>query len=460
MQWTLGQLAAWCGGELKEEYAELAVTSVITDSRKIQPGCLFVALKGEKFDGHDYVEDAMAMGAAAVLVSRPVREGIPAVLVADTLRAFGSMAAGYRQMCDVQVVGVTGSVGKTTTKEMIAAILQTTFRTAKTEGNHNNNIGLPMTVLDMPEDTQTAVLEMGMNHFGEMAYLASIAKPDVAVITNIGTMHIEYLGSREGILKAKMEIMQGMRKKGVAVFNGDEPLLWNMREYEGHKKYYYGVENPLCDLLAENIEQMDGGMSFRVRGMGHNFEMFIPMEGMHVVYDAMAAILVGLLYDVKAEKMQYALGHFQNTGMRQRVFEENGMTIIEDCYNAGPESMAAALTVLGDRPATGRRIAVLGDMLELGTRSQAEHYRIGRLAVSKADIIYAYGTYSDRTITGASTGGMDPQSCVHFTTHEAMAFKLAAVAKPGDVLLFKGSRGMKMEHVLKLFLDRTKPENK
>ena len=456
MKWTLKQLGAWCGCTVDEAWETIEVNKFVTDSRKVEKGCLFVALKGEKFDGHDFVPSAMAQGAAAALVQRPVDAAFPQIVVEDVIKAYGAIAAGYRRATEVKVVGVTGSVGKTTTKEMIASVLESKFRTAKTAGNHNNDLGLPMTVMDMAEDTEVAVLEMGMNHFGEMAYLASIALPDISVITNIGTAHIEYLGSREGILEAKMEIMQGMDKKGVAVFNGDELLLWNLKELEGHKKYYYGIENPACDVVAENIQQMDGGMSFRVKGMGHQFSVFVPNEGIHTVYNALAAITVGMILGVKPEKMQYQLAHFQNTGMRQQVLEENGMTIIADCYNAGPESMEAALNVLGDRETEGRRIAVLGDMLELGTRSMAEHYRIGRLAVSKADIVFAYGTYSDRLITGAITGGMDMKNCIHFSTHEAMAQKLRSVAKPGDVLLFKGSRGMKMENVLRLFLGKDK----
>lgn len=456
MNWTLKQMAAWCGVTVPAEFENIEITHVTSDSRKVQKGSLFVAIKGENHDGHDFVISAMAQGAAAVLVETPVRSDIPQLVVENSVKAYGKLAAGYRRSLDVKVVGITGSVGKTTTKEMVATVLEGKFRTAKTEGNHNNDLGLPMTVMDMPADTEMAVLEMGMNHFGEMAYLTSIALPDICVITNIGTAHIEYLGSREGILEAKMEITQGMDKNAIAVFNGDELLLWNLKEQRGHKKYYFGIENPACDVLAENVQQMDGGMSFLVRGLGHRFEVFVPAEGIHTVYNALAAITVGLVTGVRPEKMQYRLAHFKNTGMRQRVFEENGVTIIEDCYNAGPESMEAALNVLGDRETKGNRIAVLGDMLELGTRSMAEHYRIGRLAVSKADMVFAYGTYSDRLITGAITGGMDSKNCIHFSSHEAMAQKLRTVAKPGDVLLFKGSRGMKMENVLRLYLGKDK----
>lgn len=455
MNWTLKQLAAWCGGTVAPEYENITVTHVTSDSRQVREGSLFVALRGENHDGHEFVENAVAQGAAAALVSRNVREGIPCILVEDTRKAYGGMAAGYRSLLDAKVIGVTGSVGKTTTKEMLSAILETTYRTAKSLENQNNDLGLPMTVMDMPEDTEIAVLEMGMNHFGEMAYLASIARPDIAVITNIGIVHVEYLGSREGILKAKMEIMQGMEKNGIAVFNGDEPLLWNLREQDKHKKYYFGVENPLCDVIAEDIQQMDGGMSFRVHGLGHQFEMFVPVEGTHTVYNALAAITASLICGVKPERIQSALGHFRNTGMRQKIIEHQGMTILADCYNAGPESMEAMLAILGERETKGRRIAVLGDMLELGNRSMAEHYRIGRLAAQSADLIYAYGAYSERLLTGAITGGMDPKTCQHFNTHEAMARALRAEAKPGDLLLFKGSRGMKMENVLKLFLEQT-----
>ncbi|MBQ7523115.1 MAG: UDP-N-acetylmuramoyl-tripeptide--D-alanyl-D-alanine ligase [Oscillospiraceae bacterium] len=459
MSWTLQQLSDWCGGTLVGN-GDTEISCVVTDSRKIVKDCLFLALHGANFNGNDFAAQAVKEGAAAVLVDETVDVSAPTITVADTRKALGLLAAGYRQTLDAQVVGVTGSVGKTTTKEMIAALLAAKYQTAKTAENFNNDIGMPMTILSMPADTQMAVLEMGMNHFGEMAYLASIARPDVAVITNIGTMHIEYLGSREGILKAKMEIMQGMQKKGVAVFNGDEPLLWNLKDAEPHKKYYYGVENPACDVLAENVEQLDGGMLFVVKGLGHRFELYIPADGMHLVYDALAAITVALLAGVAPEKIQIAMSNFRNTGMRQRVFEENGFTIIEDCYNAGPESMAAALQVLGDRKQSGKRIAVLGDMLELGARSSAEHFRIGRLAARLADTVYAYGAYSDRVVGGAITGGMDQKNCADFTTHEDLVKKLAAVAQKGDVLLFKGSRAMKMENALRLFLEKTKEDDR
>lgn len=453
---TLKQIADWCGGKVSARFEHLRVSRMQSDSRKVRSGDLFVALKGAKADGHDFAETAINHGAVAALVSRPISEKLPSIEVEDTLRAYGEIAAGYRQMTGVKVVGITGSVGKTTTKEMTASVLEAVYHTAKTEGNHNNNLGLPMTIMDMPENTEVAVLEMGMNHSGEMEYLSDIARPDLAIITNIGTMHIEHLGTREGILQAKLEIMRGMPEDGAGVFNGDEPLLWNIRAIGKHKKYYYGIENHACDVTATDIVELDDGVRFVVHGFGQQFELFVPMLGRHAVYNALAATTVGLLLGVKAEKIQARFSSFHNTGMRQKIYVKNGVTIIEDCYNAGPESTEAALDVLAGIKTDGRRIAVLGDMLELGNRSAAEHYRIGRLAVGKADLLLTYGEHSVRTLTGAITGGMNPKNTDHFDTHEDMAHMLKMRVSEGDVVLFKGSRGMRMEKVLQLFLDDKK----
>lgn len=453
---TLKQIADWCGGKVSARFEHLRVSRMQSDSRKVRSGDLFVALKGAKADGHDFAETAINHGAVAALVSRPISEKLPSIEVEDTLRAYGDIAAGYRQMTGVKVVGITGSVGKTTTKEMTASVLEAVYHTAKTEGNHNNNLGLPMTIMDMPENTEVAVLEMGMNHSGEMEYLSDIARPDLAIITNIGTMHIEHLGTREGILQAKLEIMRGMPEDGAGVFNGDEPLLWNIRAIGKHKKYYYGIENHACDVTATDIVELDDGVRFVVHGFGQQFELFVPMLGRHAVYNALAATTVGLLLGVKPEQIQARFSSFHNTGMRQKIYVKNGVTIIEDCYNAGPESTEAALDVLAGIKTDGRRIAVLGDMLELGNRSAAEHYRIGRLAVGKADLLLTYGEHSVRTLTGAITGGMNPKNTDHFDTHEDMAHMLKMRVSEGDVVLFKGSRGMRMEKVLQLFLDDKK----
>ena len=372
---TLSQIAAWCGADVPEGCGETRITGVESDSRAIAPGNLFIALKGERVDGHDFLGAAAKNGAAAALVEHPVETGLPCLVVPDALLAYGKIAAGYRQLLGLKVIGITGSVGKTTTKEMTACVLQGQFRTARTDGNHNNNLGLPMSILHIPEGTEVAVLD---------------------------------------------------------------------------------IENAACDVVATDIQELEDGMRFMVSGLGHHFELFVPSAGRHSVYNALAAVTVALLLGMPPEKIQTQLEGFRNTGMRQRIYTQNGMTIIEDCYNAGPESTQAALEVLGNYHTTGRRIAVLGDMLELGNRSSAEHYRIGRIAATKADMLFTYGHHSLRTVTGAITGGMAPKNAEHFDTHEDLAHVLRTRAAEGDVLLFKGSRGMKMEQALHLFLDEEK----
>ena len=445
---TLKQAAAWCGGRVEEKYENVTFYGANIDSRNLLPGQLFVALKGAR-DGHDFVPAALERGAAAVLCNHCDGD-YPAIVVEDTRKALGDIARGERQRIGMKVVGVTGSVGKSTTKEMIACVLETTYRTGKSPVNHNNDLGLPMAILALPENTQVAVLEMGMNHFREMAYLTSIAKPDVAVIINIGTMHIEHLGSMEGILKAKLEILEGMDSRGTVILNGDDQLLWNLREESEVRGIYFGSKNARCRVCAEDVREEEGKLRFRVNYGEEWFVVELPVEGEHFVSDALAAITVGLELGVTQEKIQDSLSNFRNMAGRQEIFEAKGRTIIKDCYNAGPESMAAALTVLGNR--TGRRVAVLGDMLELGTASQAEHYRVGRIAAEKADLLLAYGPNSCRVISGAVTGGMPDGRARGFENQKELIETLCRLSKPGDVILFKGSNGMHMDWILDAFL--------
>lgn len=444
---TLREAAQWCGGRVEEKYADRTFFGASNDSRKIQPGELFVVLKGER-DGHDYIPAAMERGAAAVLGSRQVGD-YPMILVEDTRKALGDIARQERLRLNMKVVAVTGSVGKSTTKEMIACVLDGTYRVGKTPANHNNDIGMPMALLAMPEDTEVAVLEMGMNHFREIAYLASIGRPDVAVITNIGTMHIEHLGSMQGILQAKLEILEGMQENGRIILNGDDQLLWNRHKlYPVHTRYF-GIQNPECDVLGSNVSQQDGILSFQVHSGSLTFPAELALEGEHYVPDALAAISVGLEMGVDAAKIQERLSRFRNMAGRQEILEIRGCTVIKDCYNAGPESMAAALNVLGHKP--GRHIAVLGDMLELGVCTQAEHYRIGRIAAEKADVLMAYGPNAPRVIGGAITGGMNDRCAKAYDDQKKLSEALGRIARPGDVILVKGSRGMHMERVLDLF---------
>ena len=446
---TLSQAATWCGGFVEDKYKDVTFLGANMDSRKIQPGQLFVALSGER-DGHDFIPMAMEKGAAAVLCTKPQKD-IPAIVVEDTRIALGKIAKGERQRIGMKVVGVTGSVGKSTTKEMIAAVLGSTFRVAKTPANHNNDIGMPMAILAMPADTQVAVLEMGMNHFREIAYLSSIARPDVAVIINIGTMHIEHLGSKEGILQAKLEILEGLRDEGRLILNGDDPLLWGSRELPGRKVTCFGKENPLSQVRATDVVMEEGYIRFQVTSRQESFPVELNLEGEHYISDALAAVSVGLTLGVRPVQIQESLSRFHNMAGRQEIYRHGDYTIISDCYNAGPESMAAALEVLGRKE--GRHVAVLGDMLELGPCTQAEHYRVGRIAAEKAQLLFAFGPNGKRVLSGAFTGGMSDTKAMAFEDREKLVATLKRMAKPGDVILFKGSRGMRMELILEAFLN-------
>ena len=444
---TLEQAAAWCGGVIDPKYKDVAFLGASNDTRTIQPGQMFLALQGVR-DGHDFVPQALEKGAAAVLCQHCDGD-YPAIVVPDTRIALGQIALGERTRLGFTAVGITGSVGKSTTKEMVSAVLETTYRVAKTPANHNNDIGMPMAILAMPEDTQVAVLEMGMNHFREMAYLSGIARPDLAVIVNIGTMHMEHLGSREGILQAKLEILEGMEMGKPLLLNGDDDLLRGAK-ISGRPVTFFGWKEDCCTVRGSDVEISTGCARFRVRYEDQAYSVELPVEGEHFVTDALAAIAVGVQLKVKPSDIQRSLSEFRNMAGRQEIRKEKGYTIIADCYNAGPESMKAALGVLGAQQ--GRRIAVLGDMLELGVCTQAEHYKVGRVAAEKADLLLSYGPNSGRVLNGAITGGMVDGKAKAFTDRAELVRSLKRVARPGDVILFKGSRGMHMEIAMEQFL--------
>lgn len=446
---TLGQAAAWCGGQIDPKYKDVTFFGANNDTRKLEPGQLFLALRGER-DGHAFIPAALEKGAAAVLCNE-VNGDYPAIVVEDVRLALGQIAKAERQRLGVQVVAITGSVGKSTTKEMVFSVLQTTYRTGKTPVNHNNDIGMPMAILGLKDDTQVAVLEMGMNHFREIAYLSDIARPDVGIITNIGTMHMEHLGSQDGILQAKLEILEGMREGTVIILNGDDSFLLK-RTMTRHEAVYFGMKNAACSIFANDVKQNEEGMHFVTDTPAGQIPIDLALEGEHFVPDALAAVATGLALHVSPKNIKKGLDDFRNMEGRQEVFEAYGYTIIKDCYNAGPESMEAALNVLGKKQ--GRRVAVLGDMLELGVCTQAEHYKVGRVAAQTADILLAYGPNSVRMLNGARTGGMTENKARAFTDRNRLVTVLKQLAQPGDVILFKGSRGMRMELILERFLQK------
>lgn len=439
---SLSQTAAWCGGTVAPEYENTCFRGANFDTRRLQPGELFVAIRGAR-NGHEFVPAAIKAGAAAVLASEDLPWQVPAIYVKDTVKALQKIAEGYRRTLSCRCVGITGSVGKTTTKEMIAAVLGTTYKTQKTAANYNNDIGVPVSVLSLDRDCEAAVVEMGMNHRGELSVLTEIAQPDLAVITNVGTMHIENLGSREEILQAKLEILEGLRPGGPVIFCGDNDLL--SREAEKYSAILFGLgENN--SVRGTDIKMEDGRTSFVIHAAGKEIPVTIPVMGEHYVLDALCAAAVGLQMGVSAENIRAGLQDFHNTGMRQNIYEKNGVTVIADCYNAGPESMRAALDVLSRQK--GRKIAVLGGMLELGDYAREAHFEVGRSAAMCADLLFAYGPCSEQYVEGARNFKM--ASARSFETHEALAAALRKTVEKGDVLLFKGSRGMHMEKVLEM----------
>ncbi|MBQ1371639.1 MAG: UDP-N-acetylmuramoyl-tripeptide--D-alanyl-D-alanine ligase [Oscillospiraceae bacterium] len=440
---TLKQAAQWCGGSVLPEYESVCFFGAENDSRAIRPGQLFVALRAAR-DGHDFIPNAMQAGASAALGERQL-PGVPMIVVPDSLKGLQAIARGWRQsLRNTKIIGLTGSVGKTTTKEMCAAACSAVYRTAWTQKNYNNEIGVPKTILSLSADTQVAVVEMGMNHFGEISLLTSIAQPDIAVITNIGSMHLENLGSREGICRAKLEILEGLADNGTAILNYDEPLLRNAAPACRTQWFGYGEGSA---LRAEEVAQSPDSVSFTAVGFGQRVRVELPTPGIHNVMNALAALLASHCVGVSLDRAAAALKDFRNTGDRLRILREKGYTVIADCYNAGPESMGSSFGVFRLQPTEGRRIAVLGDMLELGSFAADAHRTVGEQAGEAADLVLALGQLSVDIARGAGTKGR------HFESREALLEALRAEARPGDVLLFKGSHGMHMETILEAFLN-------
>lgn len=440
---SLQQVAEAVGGEYNRN-AE--ITEVCIDSRLCRPGCLYVAIKGENFDGHDFVAAAFENGAVAAIIHHDVDVEGAFVRVKDTHRALIALAHWYRMTFDIPVVGLTGSVGKTTTKEMTWFVLNEKYNSLKTEGNLNNNIGLPRTLLRLEDDTQAAVIEMGMGNMGEISELSHIAEPTVAIISNIGVSHMETLGSRENILKAKLEILDGLREGCPILLNGDDPYLVGA-VIEEHPVFYYGIDDKTCDYRAINIEQKDETTEFDIVYDGGKIQhAVIPTIGRHNVYNALAAFGTGMKLGVTPDEAVRGLAKYVPSGMRQRIKTVGGIRFIEDCYNASPDSQRAALKMLSEMRAE-RKIAVLGDMLELGAISEDSHRNAGLLAAkAKIDVLMTYGERSVATAEKARECGLSQS--YDFVDKGLLADKLFEILRPGDAVLFKASRGMALEDII------------
>ena len=394
---TTEEIAKATGG-VASGHAE--VTSVVIDNREARPGSLFIAIKGERLDGHQFIDSAVEAGATAVLCHKDVSCKVPTVKVADTTKAFLDLAKSYRLEYDIPVVALTGSVGKTTTKEMIWCVLNAKYHAHKTYKNWNNEIGLPKVLLRLEPEHTALVLELGMNHKGEISTLSKTALPDIGVITNVGVSHIENLGSREGILAAKLELLDG---------------------------------TVVSDRGRCKVE--------------------LPTTGEHNVYDALAAIGVGLELEIPLEDAAAALKQYRPAGMRENVVEKGGVTVIEDCYNASPDSMKAMAETLMLKGAPGRRkIAIIGDMLELGDYSEEAHALAGQyMAEAGVDLLITYGPMSKFAAQSAREHGL--LRVFDFQDKADLTSKLTGMLKPGDVVAVKGSRGMQMEEIIQNIYD-------
>lgn len=467
---NLGQVADMCGGTLahEERDSNIVIHGITRDSREMQPGQLYVPLIGERFDGHDYAVQTLAAGAAASLWEEgiPIPEELtdaPIILVADTLSALQRLAASYREQLNVRIVGITGSNGKTTTKDLTAAVLGTAFRVHKTEGNLNNHIGVPLTLLQLDESTETAVLEMGMSDFGEIELLTNIASPDAAIITNIGDAHMLQLGSRAGIAEAKLEIASGLRPGGALIFNGDEPLirerLASIELPEQTELVPFGSSQD-CLWSAANITLNADSATFDVVSPQLSDEeqeqlrgVFLPVPGAHNVSNALAAIAVSHRFGVSIEQIREGLASVTLTGMRiQPVTAFNGAKVLNDAYNANPTAVRAAIDLVEELDGYRRKWVVLSDMLELGPEEEELHRGVGAYVTpNKADALLTCGTLAQYIADGASkafaaAGRADDVR--HFENKEELTAWLREQLSSDDLVLVKGSRGMRMEQVV------------
>lgn len=441
----LSQIARALGAEISYD---ADICEVVTDSRQAKTGTLFVAICGENLDGNRFAASALQNGAEAVVVDT-LLEGVDpkrAIVVPDTKRALIKIGGLYRRLFDIPFVGVTGSVGKTTTKEFIHAVLSAKYRTHKNAGNQNNEIGVPNTLFALELAHEAAVIEMGMCGFGEIRDLTTEILPSVGVITTIGVSHIEQLGSRENILKAKLELLEGMPDGAPLFLCGDNEYLNTVREPRLNI-YRYGITNPECELRASDITQTDGGTHFIISSPWGEYSAVIPVIGQHNVLDALAAFGVGCAMGIDPEQSAAALANYLPVGMRQNVVSFKGMVVVEDCYNCSPDSLKAAALALASYPCAGRRILVLSDMLELGENAPAMHRDCGMfIARQDINLLMACGPLSEQTVLGADKAGME--RCCHYDSKERLAQELIKAVRPGDVIWFKASRGMRLEDVI------------
>lgn len=452
MKMTVGEIAAACAGKLLCGDPDTIITAVSTDSRKIESGTLFVPIKGERTDAHTFINATFAAGAAATLTQEhdSMDDTHAWISVSDTGEALQQIAAVYRRGFHIPFVGITGSVGKTTTKEMVALALSAGLNVMKTEGNFNSQIGLPLTMFNLTDQHQAAVIEMGMSDFGEMARLARIAAPDYAVVTNIGISHIEHLKTQLSIMNEKLHIIDNFHKGSILFLNGDDTMLAGLRGQLNAKIIYFGTQL-WCDFRAENIRTTATSTQFTLFAAEEIGEVKLPVLGMHNVTNALAALAVAQTLGVPLSKAMAKLSGYQPLAMRQQIHHVNEVTVIDDSYNASPDAIKSSVDVLCSFH-TGKRVAVLADMLELGDFSQRAHFGVGvHAAQAGVDIVVTVGERAVEIAKGAQSVNPNIVCFPCSNNNEAIA-KLKSILTGGDAVLIKGSRAMRTDQIVKALL--------
>ncbi len=465
---SLESIAEACGGTYRgdESLRAAEVTGVVTDSRAAEPGNLYVALRGEHVDGHRFIPDAFAAGAAAVLSEEEISDPAgPVIRVSSCPQALEDIAAYYRSTLSLPIVGITGSVGKTGTKEMVSSVLAQKYNVLKTEGNFNNEIGLPLTLLRIRPEHEVAVVEMGISEFGEMHRLARMAKPDICVITNIGPCHLETLGDRDGVLRAKSEIFDYLKPDGVIVLNGNDEKLATIREVKGVRpRFFFVCDGSVAPGCGAYFLTADGIVNHGLSGMdavlhfpgGDDCTVTEPIPGSHNLYNVCAAACVGDALGLTHAQICAGIAAAHTLSGREHVVRANGITILDDCYNASPDAMRASLAVLG--AVEGRKIAVLGDMLELGERAETLHREVGVDAAAHGiDRIYCTGKLAQEIADAAVRDGC---AAMHFETKEALLERLLTDIKEGDTILVKASHGMEFSGIVEALRNRRRKDGR
>src|SRR5437868_8360388 len=453
------QIAELSGAKLEQGDGKILIERISTDSRTIKKGDLFVALRGENFDGHKFVEATAKAGAAGAIIDLKWNGKIPAkfaiIRAEDTLLAYQNLAANYRKALSIKVLAITGSNGKTSTKDFAASVLGRKFRVTKTQGNFNNHVGLPRTILEATSNDEVAVWEIGMNHPGEVAPLAKIAAPNAAIITNIGVAHIEFMGTREAIAKEKGALAEAVPAEGTVILNADDPFSQGIAEQRRAHVIFAGTKEGT--VRAIDIQQSADGSEFTIIEGAHRCRAQLPVPGIHMVQNALLAIAAGRIFGLSLEEAAAGLASAPLTKARLQIKEIKGVQFLDDSYNANPDSMKAALQTLVELDADGQRIAVLGEMLELGQETQRGHEEVGEAAAAFGiDQLIGIGEMGAVISRAAEKAGLENSSIVESTSEAADL--LIDLAAPGDLVLIKGSRLARTEDVIEAFAKRSPPE--